>query len=195
MVITTSKLKGGESSQCKGCSTRRAKATHGLSRTAIYGRWRDMMSRTTRPTSVGYQNYGGRGIKVCDAWLDPRTFIADMGPTFLPELELDRIDVNGNYEPSNCRWVTRRVNAQNKRATKLIEWAGESHTFGDWGSLLGITASVLRRRLGRGWSIDRAFTVGADPEALDRLGVARSSADGGSPCPTARTVDAAGRTV
>jgi hypothetical protein len=74
--------------------------------TPLYARWRAMLDRTSRPSHRGFENYGGRGVTVCSRWHRFDAFEIDMGRTFSPQLELDRIDVNGDYEPANCRWNT-----------------------------------------------------------------------------------------
>ena len=90
--------------------------THGLSNSPIYNAWINMKQRCTNPNYRGYSDYGGRGIKVCQPWLTSfEDFNEDMGSSWQPGLELDRIDVNGNYEPGNCRWVTKSKQNRNKR--------------------------------------------------------------------------------
>ena len=94
------------------------KKQHGMCHTTTYSAWADMIQRCTNPNTTGYENYGGRGIKVHESWLDFRNFYADMGAK--PEgMTLDRTDVNGNYEPGNCRYVSYVVQATNKRTSKL----------------------------------------------------------------------------
>jgi len=94
----------------------RARVYHGLSKTAEYSAWTAMVARCTRPYQENWKYYGGRGIQVCAEWLnDPQAFIDYMGPKPGPEYSLDRIDVDGNYEPGNVRWADRVTQANNKR--------------------------------------------------------------------------------
>jgi hypothetical protein len=164
--IRARSLKSGRSASC-GCAAREAliasNTTHGMTRNPLYWRWRAMLDRTTRPSSRAYPNYGGRGITVCDRWRDFANFHADMGSSFAPGLEIDRIDNDGNYEPGNCRWATRIEQQRNRRNNHRVTWAGRTMTVQDWGEHLGITPNTLLYRLRRGWDIDRAMTKDARP--------------------------------
>jgi len=126
-VVPKNKLLSGHTKSC-GClaiekATQRildgvcTSKRHGMSGSTEYHIWENMLARCERPTAQGYKYYGGRGILVCDSWHIFDNFYADMGPR--PEnLTLDRIDVNGNYEKSNCRWATMVEQAGNKRPSE-----------------------------------------------------------------------------
>lgn len=130
--------------------------THAMSGTPIYLRWQSMLNRCRNKDAEGYHNYGGRGIDVCDRWLDFDNFISDMG---MPAdgLTIERKDNNGNYTPNNCRWATRQEQGVNKRTNRVIEFNGERLCLIDWARRLGIDQASLRERLDK-WPLARALT-------------------------------------
>ena len=107
-------IKNGHTKSC-GCQSTKYTNPHGLAQHKLYNTWNMMKSRCYTPKNKAYKHYGGRGIKVCDRWLDINNFIEDMYPTWKEGLSLDRIDVDGNYEPDNCRWTTNEVQNRNTR--------------------------------------------------------------------------------
>ena len=107
-------VKKGNTKSC-GCLKNQDRVTHGLTKHRLYNTWNQMMRRCHNPEHKNYIDYGGRGITVCERWHSIENFIEDMFPTFEEGLTLDRIDVDGNYEPSNCRWVDKYIQAQNTR--------------------------------------------------------------------------------
>lgn len=131
--------------------------THGLSTERVYAIWCGMWTRCTNPNRDGWPDYGGRGITVCDRWRSFENFLQDMGQP-PPGHSIDRIDVNGNYEPTNCRWATRAVQARNSRRTRLFTYQGETLPMKDWAARVGMSYWSLRWRLDDGWPIEQALT-------------------------------------
>ncbi len=123
-VIQTNKLISGYTKSC-GCLFTEAITTHGKSRTKTYRLWMKMRSRCENPAQVGYADYGGRGIKLCDKWKSYEGFLADMGER--PDgYSLERKDTNGDYTPDNCRWIPRGDQNRNTRRNRVVEINGET---------------------------------------------------------------------
>jgi hypothetical protein len=119
-----------------------------------------MLQRCENPESARYSNYGARGIKVCERWQDLETFIADMMPTYFPGAEIDRIDIDGNYEPANCQWLTHSQQAANKQNTTYLTLNGVTKRLVEWSKELDINAATLRNRLRiYGWSDEKTLTT------------------------------------
>lgn len=142
---------------------------HGMRNTRIYNIWRSMNQRCSNPNTINYHRYGGRGIKVCDEWKNDFLAFADwaLANGYADNLTIDRKDVNGNYEPSNCRWSTTKEQQNNKRSNRIVEWNGASHTLGEWSEITGIRLATIWARLQKGWTPERALTtipvVGRNP--------------------------------
>lgn len=117
------------------------------------------MSRCENVKDINYANYGGRGITVDPRWHDLKHFIVDMERDFKPGLTLDRIDNDGGYSKSNCRWATVAQQVSNKRTNHWIEFNGEHLILSDWARRLGMDSSLLRSRLKHGWPVEKAFTA------------------------------------
>jgi hypothetical protein len=129
-------------------------------RSQTYTSWQSMLSRCIyRKHSPVWRHYGGRGIKVCDRWMQFANFLADMGERPNGKT-LDRFpNQNGNYEPGNCRWATRKEQADNSATPKILVYAGLSLSIADWSRRLGATnLSLVGKRLRRGWTLERAVT-------------------------------------
>jgi hypothetical protein len=129
--------------------------THGLSGTPEYVSWLSMMTRCYNPNSISFYNYGARGIDVCDEWqADFENFLVDMGHR-PPGTSLDRIDPNGNYEPSNCRWADAIVQGSNRRDNQLVTANGVTQCMEAWSRELGCSSKTLAYRRKRGWDDDK----------------------------------------
>lgn len=158
VVVHSKYLRNGRTRSC-GCLRRetaahqgRIQATHGMSKTPTYQVWGAMRSRCLNPRHPRFVDYGGRGIQVCERWDSFENFLADMGeaPT---GLELDRIDNNGNYEPSNCRWATHQQQMQNRRNGRNLTHDGRTQCITAWAREVGLTRTCITNRLKRGWNI------------------------------------------
>lgn len=118
-----------------------------------------MRQRCLNPRSRNYEFWGGRGIRICDRWGRFENFLADMGE--MPAgMSLDRIDVNGNYSPENCRWATHTEQMNNRRNNRMIEFQGERLSLAEWARRVGVKYHTLMARLDMGMSIERAFSTG-----------------------------------
>lgn len=173
-VAFGSNLASGISTSC-GCYRReyvsKCKRVHGASNGGGirapgdgYLVWSDMRRRCLNPTNSRYENYGGRGIKVCDRWLHGdggvsafECFMADMGPRPSLKHSIDRINNDGNYEPSNCRWATPTEQARNKRDNRTVEFRGRKMVMQEAIKESGIPEWTVYQRLKAGWSVDRAL--------------------------------------
>lgn len=135
---------------------------HGLTGTKLYVLWQCMKQRCTNPLSKDYKDYGGRGVAVCDEWLnDFQAFYNwSYANGFKEGLSIDRINVNGNYEPNNCRWVDTKEQANNKRNNHILTYNEETHTVAEWSKITGIKYNTLLNRINKyNWSIEKALTT------------------------------------
>lgn len=163
-VVYENSMTSGRSTGC-GCWKR----GHMLTETPEYQAWRGAKLRCGNPNEPSYKHYGGRGIKVCERWVrDFLTFLADMGRRPSAKHSLDRIDVNGNYEPGNCRWATWSVQALNKRTNRRIAALGRTQTLTEWSRETGLSCDTLRKRVAMGWSAERAVTTPWTPRSRRR---------------------------
>lgn len=159
--LGTGQLKSGHSRSC-GCGSRKKTGdrsrTHGMKGTPEYACWRAMKTRCYNKANPGYRHYGARGIAVCDRWRESfDNFLKDMGKRPSAKHSIDRINVNGNYEPTNCRWATQLVQMQNTRVSRVVELRGERRSVSYWARTIGVSAQTIYRRLNRGIT---------DPEAI-----------------------------
>ena len=135
------------------------KTTHGASKTRTYQAWHQMRQRCLNPRHRAYPSYGGRGITICQRWLDSfEAFLEDLGEP--PDnRSLDRIDNDGNYEPGNCRWASRSEQQRNKRDNRLVTYDGMTKCLTEWAEDTGIDRATIRGRLRRGWTVAAALTT------------------------------------
>lgn len=152
-------LRNGRSGSC-GCLMRElnsSRAIHGLKGTLEYNRWCNMRDRCNNPNNHAFADYGGRGITICEQWDDVQTFLNDMG--LCPEgHSLERINNDAGYHPSNCKWATRKEQAQNKRNSQTLTHKGKTQCVAAWAEELGVNAHTIYSRIYRGWPAEQALT-------------------------------------
>ena len=172
-VIRKYSLIYGKTISC-GCQHRKIVSQmfkkHGLSGSRIENTWQDMIKRCEDKSRKCYKNYGGRGISVCEEWHDSEKFFKwayENG--YKDNLTIDRIDVNGNYEPSNCRWITKAEQARNKRTNRFFLLNGEKVTLSDISKITGIRSTVISRRLKNGMSLVEATGGMFDEDSIKEI--------------------------
>ena len=163
LMVTASNLRRGHTKSC-GClqkeATSKANTTHGMKSSRLYGIWNAMVGRCHSKTNHAYPLYGGRGITVCDEWRSFEGFLSwAIANGYGDLLTIDRIDNGLGYSPSNCRWVTRYVQANNKRSNRCVECNGETHTIAEWARMCGIEYGTLLKRINSGWDVERALSA------------------------------------
>lgn len=128
----------------------------------LHGIWRKMLGRCNSTVAVPHAAYAGRGVAVCPEWTEYVAFKAwALENGYQPHLTIERIDNDGNYEPSNCRWATRRDQTRNRRSSRFIEHAGRRLLLCDWATATGLDASLIAWRIKQGWPMDRVLGQGA----------------------------------
>lgn len=157
--LLPSRVLSGHTKSC-GCRKGKTSMTHGLNGDEFYPTWWGMMRRCYNPNSHNYSRYGGRGISVCDSWHDPSVFILWAKSTVgkkTRELTLDRINNNLGYSPENCRWVSAKQQANNRRSNSLEELDGEVKTITEWCEIYSISSETVRARQKRGVPLKEAL--------------------------------------
>lgn len=135
---------------------------HGLSKTRLHTIWHSMYCRCNYPTTNGYKNYGGRGIKICKEWQEFINFHDwAVANGYFDNLTLDRIDIDGDYEPSNCRWETPKNQSNHKSNNVYYSFEGETKTAKQWCDKFKINPTTFHDRIKRGWTIEQALTISA----------------------------------
>ena len=165
IVIRGADIKNGHTKSC-GCLQRemikQRSTTHGMEGTRLYRIYCGMISRCYRPSQKNFPRYGGRGIKVCDEWLNGFEAFCKwaMLNGYSDNLTLDRIDNDKNYCPENCRWTTRKEQQNNKRNNRLITYNGKTKTMQQWADELGMDSRTIYNRINcLHWSIEKALST------------------------------------
>lgn len=163
VIVRHYALLSGGTKSCGCYSKQRHLKQNGLSHHPLYRKWQGMIRRCEKPNSHAYENYGGRGIRVCKEWRD--NYLAfyewaiNTGYAKGNGLSLERIDNDGDYSPDNCRWATYREQQNNKRRSRFVTYNGKTLTVAQWERETGIKRYTIIGRLNRGWSAERVLTT------------------------------------
>ena len=154
-IILGDSLKSGKTRSC-GClrfNVGKTNKKHGKTNTRLFTIWNDMKQRCSNPKQPSYKNYGGRDIKVCNEWLNnfQNFYNWAISNGYNENLSIDRIDVNGDYEPSNCRWATSRKQGNNKRTNRIVFYKGKKYTISELSELIKIPYATLLWRINHNW--------------------------------------------
>lgn len=164
--VPTARLRNGKTRSC-GClalesrklHSGKSQITHGMTNSSEYRVWGAMNNRCSNPKNPNYPHYGGRGITVCDEWKNSfEAFYRDMGPRPSLAHTIDRKDNNGNYCKENCRWATKKEQANNRNCTPFYDFRGERLPITEIARRLNLSIDTIRSRLSRGMSEERAFS-------------------------------------
>ena len=154
-------LRNGVTKSC-GCLQKESVTKHGYWGRPLFGVWRAMISRCTNQNDKRFARYGGRGIAVCDRWHDVNNFVSDMTEGYETGLQLDRINNDGLYDPSNCKWSTTKQQTRNYSRNVLLQHDGRTMCAIDWSVETGIPVKVIYGRVSEGWSDKDALTKPPD---------------------------------
>lgn len=164
IVATYHQLNSNNTKSC-GCLNNEKvlerNTTHNESKTRLYSIWVGMRQRCNNPNKKSYNDYGGRGIRVCSDWDDYINFKNwAMSNGYSDVLTIERIDPNGNYEPNNCTWISKSEQAKNRTNCNFLTFDGKTQTVSDWARELNISRSTINNRLRKGWTIDKVLSNG-----------------------------------
>ena len=151
-------LRRASTTSC-GCVKKAVKKTHGLARHRLYHTWFEMLQRCQNTKDKRYADYGGRGVTVCDRWQAIENFIADMQPTHLEGLTLDREDNSNSYSPENCRWATKTEQARNKRSNINITLNGKTQCLLAWCEDLKLNYKTVYTKIRSGKTPEQVLTT------------------------------------
>lgn len=163
-IVRGHNLKSNAVKSC-GCLTHVPRYTHGLSNTRLYRIWNAMKCRCNLPTNNNYKNYGGRGIKICKEWNDNFLSFYDwaMANGYSENLTIERLNNDGNYEPDNCRWATKKEQANNRRYCVMITYNGKTQNLTQWCKELNLDYKFIHNRIKKNkWDFERAITTPCD---------------------------------
>ncbi len=176
-VINSRTLMSGDTQSC-GClraeMLKNIATTHGGSASRLYNTWEGMKSRCYYPKNQRFARYGGRGITVCEEWHNSFEAFRDwaLSSGYRDDLTIDRIDVNGNYEPANCRWATNDEQMSNTSRNTILSYKGQTKTVSQWAEAVGISyTTIISRITTLGWSAEKALSTPAGQLKSREVGV------------------------
>jgi hypothetical protein len=167
VTVTVNNLMSGAAQSC-GCLSRerasQANTVHGMAKSPEYSIYKSMKKRCMNPNDGSYDNYGGRGIRVCGRWLEPDgrgflNFLEDMRPRPSKTLSIERELVDGDYCPENCHWATKTEQGRNRRNNHLLTFNDKTQCIAAWAEELGYSPYLIHNRLRRGWSVAETLTT------------------------------------
>ena len=171
VAVRGSYLRTGATKSC-GCLHQDSITKHGMSDTRLYSIWHAMNQRCSNKNNERYDSYGGRGITVTPEWRNFESFRDwALANDYQDDLTIDRIDNDGNYCPENCRWITNKAQQNNRRNNRIIEFNGEKKNIQEWAEKCAINPRTIRKRLQKGWTIERALT---EPTKIQKKGEGNS---------------------
>lgn len=174
VVLSGSNIVSGHTKSC-GCYKRSVLVKHGKWGTRLYKTWDCMKSRCNNPKATQYTDYGGRGISVCKEWNQFENFRDwALSNGYCDGLTIDRIDVNGNYEPNNCKWATRKEQSNNMRTNRVYTLNGETKTLKQWCDLYSLKYHTILCRVLKGWPIEKALWHPIKQKPIDEASFLRS---------------------
>mgnify|MGYP004683691869 CR=1 FL=1 len=165
-VVSGNNLHNGHVRSC-GClwkdivpeNNKKLNTRHGETHSKLHQTWSNMRYRCNNPRCKSYKDYGGRGITICEEWESYEAFRDwSLANGFADDRSIDRIDVNGNYEPSNCRWTDMKTQSNNKRDNNYLKFQGQTHTIQEWSEITGIKWTTIKERIKRGWTVEKALS-------------------------------------
>jgi len=160
-AVRASLVRLGATMELTTRGTARKIELHGKTKTPEYMAWKNILARCRNPKTHMFYRYGGRGITICKEWENSfLSFLDHVGTRPTPSHSIDRINSNGNYEPGNMRWSTRKEQQQNMGSNRSLTFCGETLVMSEWARRLNIPASTIKRRLDYGLSVEKALTYG-----------------------------------
>jgi hypothetical protein len=163
-IVPSYNLKAGRSTNC-GCvrkeTLRKMNTTHDHSGSRIHNIWMGMKFRCYNTSGMNYKDYGGRGIEMCEEWKEEFTSFYEWSIEngYNDDLTIDRKNNDLGYTPSNCHWTDRKKQANNQRKNHYIKYMGEVKTLAEWCEQLNLNYSTIKRRIYRGWDVEKAFST------------------------------------